>query len=108
MIAVTAELRAKEGREADLEKRMRQLADRVRHAEPGCRLYVFARSQHDPRLYVTLERYQDGEALSAHSDSEHYTAALSGLMDCLVQPPRLALFDEVDGEADAAAAARER
>lgn len=103
MIAVTAELWAREGREADLEKRMHRLAAQVRRAEPGCRLYVFARSQHDPRLYLTLERYEDGDALSAHAHAEHYTAALPALMDCLEQPPRLALFDELDGEPDARA-----
>ena len=95
MIAVTAELRAKEGREADLEKLMRQLAEQVRDGEPGCRLYVFARSKHDPRLYLTLERYDDEEALSAHSHAEHYTRALPGLMDCLAELPRVALFEEL-------------
>lgn len=95
MIAVTAELRAKPGRQEDLEREMGLLAARVRDEEPGCRLYVVARSRHDPTLYLTVERYDDEEALSAHSHAEHYTRALKDLMDCLEEPPRLALYEEL-------------
>ena len=90
-----AELKAKEGRQADLEAHMGRLAEQVRDEEPGCRLYVLARSRHDPRLYVTLERYDDEDALAAHSHADHYTAAIRGMMDCLEEPPRVALFEEV-------------
>ncbi len=95
MIAVTAELRVKQGRQEALEQQLGRLAEQVRGAEPGCRLYVVTRSKHDPQLYQTLERYDDEEALSAHSHAEHYTAALRGLMDCLEEPPRVALFEEI-------------
>lgn len=95
MISVVAELRAKDGRQKDLERQMGRLAERVRADEPGCRLYVFARSRHDPLLYVTLERYDDEDALAAHSHAEHYTAAIRGMMDCLEEPPRVALYEEL-------------
>jgi quinol monooxygenase YgiN len=98
MISVTAELKVKEGRQRELETHMGRLAERVRDEEPGCRMYVFARSRHDPRLYVTLERYEDEEALAAHSHAEHYTAAIRGMMECLEEPPRVALFEELPGE----------
>lgn len=97
MISVTAELKVKPGRQDDLEAQMGRLAEQVRDGEPGCRMYVFARSKHDPCLYVTLERYENDEALAAHSHAEHYTEALRGLMECLEEPPRVALFDEVQG-----------
>ena len=48
---------------AELEKVMARLATRVREGEPGCRLFVFARSKHDPLLYLTVERYDDAEPL---------------------------------------------
>jgi quinol monooxygenase YgiN len=99
---VTAELKVKEGRQRDLEAHMGRLADQVRDGEPGCRMYVFARSRHDPRLYVTLERYEDEEALAAHSHAEHYTAALRGIMECLEEPPRVALFQELPDEESSA------
>ena len=95
MIAVTAAMRVKQGRQEALEEHLGLLAEQVRGAEPGCRLYVVTRSKHDPRLYQIIERYDDEEALSAHSHAEHYTAALRGLMDCLEEPPRVALFEEI-------------
>jgi quinol monooxygenase YgiN len=95
MIAVTAELRVKQDRQGELEKHLGQLADRVREAEPGCRLYLVTRSMHDPRIYLTIERYEDDDALADHSHAEHYTAALPALMDCLEEPPRVALFEEI-------------
>ncbi len=95
MIAVTAELRVKEDRQAELEKHLGQLADRVRETEPGCQLFLVTRSMHDPRIYLTIERYEDDDALADHSHAEHYTAALPALMDCLEEPPRVALFEEI-------------
>jgi len=95
MIAVTAELRVREGRQRELEDHLGKLAEQVREKEPGCHGYQLARSKHDPRLYLTIERYEDDEALAAHSHAEHYTAALKTLMDCLEEPPRVALFEEL-------------
>jgi quinol monooxygenase YgiN len=96
VIAVTAELRVKQGREADLEALLAGLASRVAESEPGCRLYLVTRSKHDPQLYLILERYDDDDALADHSHAEHYKRALPELMDCLEQPPRVAIFDELD------------
>lgn len=95
MITVTAELRVKQGRQQVLEEHLGRLAAQVRDAEPGCRLYLVTRSKHDPQLYLILERYDDEEALSAHSHAKHYEEALRGLVDCLEEPPRLALFEEI-------------
>ncbi len=95
MIAVTEVLRVKQGRQGALEKHLGRLAEQVRDAEPGCHLFVVTRSKHDPQLYQILQRYDDEEALSAHSHAEHYTAALGGLMECLEEPPRVALFEEI-------------
>lgn len=100
MIAVTSELRAKSGRQEELEQHLGRLAAQVRDGEPGCRFYLVARSQHDPLLYLTFERYEGGDALAAHSHTEHYTSALPTLMDCLAEPPRVALFDEVGGTSE--------
>ena len=95
MVAVTALLRAKEGREAELEGLLRDLARDVREKEVGCQSWRPVRSLHDPSLYLLIERYADADALTAHANSEHYTEAIPALMDCLATPPELALFDEL-------------
>ena len=40
MIAVTAYMTAREGREAEFERTFLQMVDTVRANEPGCRLYL--------------------------------------------------------------------
>ena len=96
MVAVTALLRAKKGSEAALERILRELSESVREQEPDCLLYRAARSQHDPQLYVVLERYADEAALAAHANSEHYRSAISELMESLEDMPEIALFNEIE------------
>jgi quinol monooxygenase YgiN len=83
MISVIARLTAKEGQEAALEGLMAELAGHVREQEPGCKLYQLCKSQ-TPRQYVVIERYQDQQALTAHSQSAYFRAAfpkLGALLD---------------------------
>lgn len=96
MVAVTALLRAKEGREQELEALLRELAGAVASNEPGCASWWPVRSKHDSRLYLLIERYTDDGALADHANAEHYVEAIPGLMDCLEGPPQLALFDDLD------------
>jgi quinol monooxygenase YgiN len=96
VIAVTALLKAKRGEEDQLERVLRELAQKVRGTEPGCLLYQVARSQHDRQLYVVIERYSDEEAMAAHANSEHNREATPALMDCLEERPEIALFEELE------------
>jgi quinol monooxygenase YgiN len=56
VIAVTATLKAKVGKEQDLARAIQLLAQKVRANEPDCKLYQLARSKNDPQLFVLLER----------------------------------------------------
>ena len=96
MIAVTALLKAERGEEDQLERVLRELAQKVRVAEPGCLLYRVARSQHDRQLYLVIERYSDAEAMAAHANSEHNRDATPALMECLEAPPQVSLFEELE------------
>ena len=95
MIALTATLTAKEGSEADLERVIRGLREKVLANESGCALYQLARSRSDGRSYVVLERYRDEEALSHHSNTDYFKAAIPEMMACLDGPPCIASFEEV-------------
>jgi quinol monooxygenase YgiN len=41
-------------------------------AEPGCLRYEAFRSADDPRRFFLFEQYEDTDALSAHSASDHF------------------------------------
>ncbi len=95
MVAVTATLKVKEGKEAELERVMKALAEQVLANEPGCEMYRLCRSKQSPQEYVVLERYVDDDALGAHANSDHFKAAIPEMMACCDGPPRILLFDEV-------------
>ena len=96
MVAVTSEMWAKPGEEPEVERLCLELAERALADEPGCRGYTVTRSRHDPRLYLTFERYADPAALDAHSRSEHFKRAFEQLVVRLEEPPRVAVFDALD------------
>jgi len=98
MLVTTEQLLAKPGREAELEAKLEVLAAAVR-GEPGCRGVRLARSQHDSQRFLVLSRYADDRALDDHTRAAHYTEALPALMDCLEEPPVVALFDEIGSRA---------
>jgi quinol monooxygenase YgiN len=95
MIAMTSELRSKPGEEAQVLRIGLALARRVREEEPGCHGYSLVRSRHDPRLFLTFERYEDDAALAEHSRTAHFKQAFDELMERLEEPPRVAIFDLV-------------
>jgi len=95
VIAVTSRLVARPGREPQLEKLLGELAAQVRSREAGCALFLAARSPHDPRIFLLIERYVDALAHAAHANAEHFAAALPDLMECLEGHPEIALFHEL-------------
>jgi quinol monooxygenase YgiN len=98
MLATTEQLLAKPGREAELEAKLEALSTAV-GTEPGCHEVRLARSKHEPRLFLLLSRYTDDAALDQHTRMPHYTEALPALMDCLEEPPVVALFEEIGSRA---------
>lgn len=71
-IAVIAKLNVAEGKEAEFEKAMLELAGQVRANEPGNQLYTLCKD--DQGKYVVMELYADADALKAHGESEHFKA----------------------------------
>lgn len=80
-IAVIARLNVAEGKEAEFETTMLELAAQVREKEPGNRLYTLCKDENG--RYVVMELYDSAEALAEHGQSEHFTEAgkkFAGLM----------------------------
>lgn len=80
-VAVIARLNVAEGKEAEFEKVMLELARQVREKEPGNQLYELCRDEKGN--YLMMELYDSADALKAHGESEHFKAAgakFAGLM----------------------------
>ncbi len=96
MIAVTATLKIKAGKEAEFEGVMQALGGKVRANESGCKLYQLARSKKDPAIYVVIERYDDQEAFTAHSRTDYFKSAVPKMSSCFDGPPAIEIFEELD------------
>ena len=94
MQAIAAELKAKPGKEADLESLLRSLFPHV-DQEPGTFLYVLHRSPEDPSLFFFYEQYSDESALRSHLASDFLRDASILMAPLLAAPPRLHILDPI-------------
>ena len=62
-------------------------------AEPGCLWFDWSRSVEDANEYVLVEAFRDGEAGGAHVQSDHFTAARTGLPPYLAATPKVVNFE---------------
>jgi quinol monooxygenase YgiN len=95
VIAVTATLKAKAGKEQELTRVVQALAQKVRANEPDCKLYQLARSKSDPALFVLIERYANDAALARHSNTDYFKAGIGEMMALVEGRPEIRLFDEL-------------
>ncbi|BBX23584.1 antibiotic biosynthesis monooxygenase [Mycolicibacter terrae] len=58
-------------------------------AEPGNLWFDWSRSLDDPSEYVLVEAFRDGEAGSAHVNSEHFQQAMTQMPQALVSTPKI-------------------
>ena len=80
-IAVIAKLNVAEGKEAEFEKTMLELAAQVRAKESGNQLYTLCKDEQGK--YLVMELYDSPEALATHGQSDHFKEAgkkFAGLM----------------------------
>ena len=61
-------------------------------AEPGCLWFHWSRSVDNPREYVLVEAFRDGDAGAAHVQSDHFRAAQRELPPHLAATPRIVNF----------------
>ncbi|HEY3197610.1 MAG TPA: putative quinol monooxygenase [Nitrospirales bacterium] len=91
-LTVIARIKAKRGREADLEREMRAIVVPT-HAEAGCLRYALHRSLEDPTLFTTIERWNSKEAIDKHFGTPHIQSLLKKAGDLLAEPPEITVFE---------------
>jgi len=91
-LTVIARIKAKRGRETDLERELRAIVAPT-HAESGCLRYTLHRSLEDPTLFTTIERWNSKEAIDKHFGTTHIQSLLKKAGDLLVDPPEITVFE---------------
>lgn len=74
VLTVVAKIRAAKGKGDALAALLREQADVVRKAEPGCLVYRPHRSTKDPDLFIFYEQYRDEAAFDVHRKAPHLAA----------------------------------
>ena len=88
MIFITAKFRVKP-EDADRWPAIAEPFTQATRAEPGCLWFDWSRSIADPTEYVLVEAFRDGEAGSAHVQSEHFKNAQRTLPPFLARTPKI-------------------
>jgi quinol monooxygenase YgiN len=94
MIGVIATLKVKEGNEADFESVMKRLMEAVNANEDGCSLYALHKGE-DPQTYVMMERYNNQDALTAHSQTSYFKEIGAEMAPFLAGRPDVRVLPEV-------------
>jgi len=74
-IPVVAIIKAKPGKEAELERILHGLVEGS-HKEPGCVTYALHRAQNEPGTFVFVEKWKGAAELGAHFQTPHIAAAM--------------------------------
>ena len=90
-LTVIARLKARPGKEAELEQALRGAVGPT-HAETGCLRYALHRSTDDPATFVMVERWVSREALDQHLEAPHLKA-IRARFKALVEARDVGIYD---------------
>jgi quinol monooxygenase YgiN len=94
VIAVVATIQVKEGKEADFEALMKELAGQVHANEPGTTHYQVCKSAQAP-TYVVLENYTDQGAFTHHTTTSYFKEATPKMGACMAGAPKIEFFEVI-------------
>ena len=87
-IVVLARAKAKPGKEADLERALRNVAEPTR-AQHGCLQFELYRSMQDPATITAIERWASEEDHMRHMQGDHVKTLIARFDGILAAPPEI-------------------
>ena len=94
MISLFVKIPLKEGKAAEFTEAFKEIAAGVA-TEEGNKLYSLNFAKDAPDTAVIMERYVDQDALTAHSQSEHYKAFGAKIGGLVAGAPEITFMEEV-------------
>ncbi|MET0338526.1 MAG: putative quinol monooxygenase [Caulobacter sp.] len=95
MLAVIATLKVQDGKAAEFESVMKELAAQVKATEPGNISYKVGKSRTEPNTYKVLEVYADEDAFKTHGRTDHLRAAGAKFAELLAGRPEVEQLDGI-------------
>lgn len=94
MIILVATMKAKQGKEAELETALKSVIPKV-ELEKGTLKYVLHRAQDNAGQFLFYEKYVDKEALDFHGSTPYLKGLFSTITDLLAEEPSITLYEEI-------------
>jgi len=95
-LVILATAKSKPGKEADLERALRDVAAPTR-AQPGCVAWTLHRVQGAPGTLLAYERWSSPEAHQAHLEGAHVQKLMAAMTPLLAEPPQIVAYEVLDG-----------
>ncbi|PGY11931.1 putative quinol monooxygenase [Bacillus sp. AFS031507] len=94
MIVFTATLKAKPGKEKELEDALVHMVSEVQNEE-GALVYILHRVKNTPGQFTFYEKYINHAALEIHDSTPHMKALLKKLESILYDEIKISHFEEI-------------
>jgi quinol monooxygenase YgiN len=96
MIVLIAAMKAKAGKELELENALKSVIPKV-ETEQGTLKYALHRSQEDAGKFLFYEKYVDKAALDFHGSTPYLKELFKTIANLLSEKPTIDLYEEIAG-----------
>ncbi|MDI6725351.1 MAG: putative quinol monooxygenase [Smithellaceae bacterium] len=97
MLVVIAKIKAKDGKEQELERAFLKMIAEVRAKEEETLIYILHRAANDPGTFLFYEKYANKEAFSHHSATPHFKELFATIGPLLDGKPSIESYEEIAG-----------
>lgn len=94
MVVVVAVMKAKSGKEGEMEKALNGFMPAV-EKEEGTLSYILHRSKNDAGKFLVYEKYRDGDALAYHGSTKEFQELFLAVAPLLDGDPSIEIFEEI-------------
>ncbi len=94
MVVLLATMKAKQGKETELETALKSVIPKV-ELETNTLKYILHRAQDDSSKFLFYEKYADKAALDFHGSTPYLTEMFRSIADLLAEKPTIVLYDEI-------------
>ena len=96
MLVVVAIMKAKVGREQELENALRGMIPKV-ETEEGTLVYTLHRAKKEQGKFLVYEKYRNKEALTQHSSTPYFTELFAKIGSMLDGAPAIDMYEDLSG-----------
>ena len=94
MIVVVAVMKARKGKEQEMEDALRWIIPQV-ESEPGTLQYILHRAKKDAGKFLFYEKYRDKNALNTHGSTAYFAELFGKIAPLLDGDPAIEIYEDI-------------